>query len=372
MKQIGVFLYPERSTNDYMLSSNGTVIFHPLSAYVEFKRNSIWYLKVEFPIADLHGKELPNEAIFKVDLTYAKNQFFRMIYKKIDRKKNTYTCYCNHVFFDSQKEVIVFDKRSINTNWSGAINTANTIISECSPRNPYHVYGEINGQTTTAYWEDYNLIQCLFGTEDNTLINRWEDDVKQYHPTAMFDNFNCYFGDGEKYPDAMKPKNIYFSTSSEIEDNSLTETMENTVTGIIPKAYNGYMLPNHEIVKSSKYDQYKIHRIEFRKYDDIKLKEDASEDEKDTAYDTMDQVYTALREAANKDLALEDVPEKTYKLKPVDLPQYKNQRKIIKTNDYIVLVDEKTGVSETKFYIESYKFDLIKETTDSIEVSELR
>lgn len=87
MKQIGVFLYPERSTNDYMLSSNGTVIFHPLSAYVEFKRNSIWYLKVEFPIADLHGKELPNEAIFKVDLTYAKNQFFRMIYKKIDRKK---------------------------------------------------------------------------------------------------------------------------------------------------------------------------------------------------------------------------------------------------------------------------------------------
>ena len=363
---ISVFLHPDRANLSYMLSSNGTVIKNPLSAYVIYERNGIWYLQLEFPISEVHGKEIPNEAVFKVDLGFIDKQLFRLLYVIKNKKKKTYTCYCNHVFFDAQKEVVVFDKRSIKTNWTGAVNTLNTIISESSPKNPYHVYGRLNGQTTTAYWEKYNLLECMFGDDDNTLVNRWMTDMQNYHPIAMYDNFNCYFGDMSNYPQALKPKNIYFSAQSELTDNQETISTETTITGIIPQAYNGYMLPNHEIVKSSKWDSYKIHRIEFRSYDDIKLKEDASDDEQDIAYDNLTQVYAALRERANEELAKESNPTTTYGIKPIELPNYKP--KVIKPNDTIYLVDELTGKSSQSFQLNSYKWNLITNYAEDIEV----
>ena len=58
--------------------------------------------------------------------------------------------------------------------------------------------------------------------------------------------------------------------------------MGNVVTGIIPKAYNGRLLPNNEIVKASNWDTDEIHRIDVKEYADIKLTVDDSEAKKTT------------------------------------------------------------------------------------------
>lgn len=367
MKQVGVFLHTSRADLDYMLASNGNVIVHPTEATIEYNRNGIWYLKITFPMSDIHNNEIPNEAMFKVNLPFADSQLFQTIYITQDKVARTYTCYCNQVFFDCQKEVVVFDNRTINSNWTGAIDTANEIIGENTAKNSYHIYGQLDGQTTTAYWVDYNLIECIFGTGDNSLVNRWTSDMSTYHPCAMFNNYDCYFGDSQYYPDYLKPTTQYIPKEC-MTKREKTVSMENVTTAIVPKSYNGHMLPNHEIVKSSLWDSYRIHRIEFKTYEDIKLKDDASDDEKDTAYSTLAELYVALRNVAKQDLESLMNPVTTYSVNLVNSSVSTNLRKDIKLNDTIKAIDDTGELTGLEFYIEKMTYNLVTEYAESLEI----
>ena len=42
--------------------------------------------------------------------------------------------------------------------------------------------------------------------------------------------------------------NDFFISNKEMSEYTQKKSMENVVTGIIPKAYNGRILPNHEII----------------------------------------------------------------------------------------------------------------------------
>lgn len=257
--------------SDGFTKNGDIVIANPLSADVYMVRNNVWYLKIEFPKNDLHGLKMTNEALFKVDLNFAKGQKFRVVYHKFNKLKETITCYATHVFFDSQNEVYVYDNRTYDGTWDGAINTANSIITKAKPKSPYVVHGKSDsGETNNCYWEQYNLIQCLFGDRDNSLINRWKDTSDDEYTTAMFDNYDCYFGDNIYYPSKLKRNDIYLYSNSIVMDYTKTITMEDVITGIIPKGYDGIMLPNDEIVQGSLWDKYKIHRIQIIEYSDVK------------------------------------------------------------------------------------------------------
>ena len=373
MKQISLFLTPRSAS--YMLERNGDVIINPIEATVDMSRNAIWYLDIKFFKSDLLGMDITNECVFRTDLNYIQNQLFRCLYWEIDRLTDTIHCYASHVFFDSQKEVITYDKRAVTKTWAKAIEEVNKMVTQSGAVCPYRVYGQSKDDSVTetenAYWIKYNLIQTLWGSEDNTMVNRW-NACELNHYTSMLDNYNCYFGDGSYYPDNLKPQTIRLTVERRVLEYLRKESMEKVVTGIVPQAYNGRKLPNSEIVKSSKWNEYQIHRIDFKSYDKIKFKDDVSGSEVDgKVYNTLAQLQNALREAARTDLKRLDKPEVKYTLKLADISRYDDvnvtELKLIKLNDLIQIHDAKNEKNLIQLWIEKMKYDLINEQVTEIE-----
>lgn len=515
---ISLFCQTQKLSYEYMLEHNGNVIIkHPIEAYVNMTRNEIWYLTITFPKSDLLGFEIANESIFKVDLNFEKNQFFRAIYKKYNKENDTYTVYANHVFFDAQKEVFIFDNRTVKSTWDGAIDNLNSIIKLSGSEHPYKVYGhnlynnyenidpedglivyfrnaqnnnfaldvpsasetantqlqmytknqtaaqtfmlkkvgdfrgnsvygilslcscrwlsnsggkvvlgslsampstndekwifyktdngyeiapytsiyygiypsstnisngnsiivydrgtgttgnackwymESADSTTTAYWQRYNIIQCMFGTEDNCLINRWKEcDVHRY--TAMFDNYNCYFGSDKWYPSSLKPVDIQVN-SKQLTNYAKKISMEKVVTGLIPKAYNGRILPNNEIVKSEMWNKYFLHRIEVKEYSDIKLMADDTEASKETlgVFENESTLQMYLRVVSQRDLKdSERLQYPTTETTCTFEDLFGNDNvysETIKLND---VIHADVGNNQTEiFYIDELTYDLI-------------
>lgn len=141
----------------------------------------------------------------------------------------------------------------------------------------------------SAYWVRYNLIQCMFGSDDNSMVNRWPE-CETHRYVAMLNNYACYFGNPSSYANELKPSE-YFISNRELSEYTKKKSMENVVTGIIPKAYNGRILPNNEIVKSSKWNTGEIHRIEVKEYSDIVLQSDKSSEAKAISTEDINKIW---------------------------------------------------------------------------------
>lgn len=545
---IHLFFSQKNTTYEEMISQNGDVILkHVISAKAVFEKNSTWYVEIEFPKSDLLGMEITDESVIKVDLNFEKNQLYRIVYPKYKKSTDTYVVYATHVFFDSQKEVFVFDDRTVSGTWDDAIKTCNDIISNSSAKYPYQVLGhrwydnpgyiepedgaivnfinlsptsgtyfaldshtnseagqqiiayethlkrkaqtymlkkldDVNGyecfgilalgsmrwicrwgatdssgttvyttdraleppaasynnaqfywtfyknkdcseelgantykicrptninfniylaesnqitngskaiiyrhgisnlahcltyrivdidSTQTAYWVRYNLIECIFGSEDNSMINRWPEADKHRY-IAMFDNYNCYFGRSDYYIESLQPKD-YFISNREIVEYTKKKSMENVVTGIIPKAYNGRILPNNEIVKSDKWDINEIHRIEVKEYSDIILQADKSDS---SLYDIgtfidEDTMQYYMRLQAKKTLEEElQEPQTETSVTFEDLfnSNVPNANKL-KLND-IIYIETEDGNRE-KFLINKLTYNLVTELPEDIDL----
>lgn len=522
---IHLFFSRKKTTYAQMKERNGDVILkHCVSAKAVFERNSVWYVEIEFPKSDLMGMEISDESVFKVDINFEEPQLYRLVYPKYKKQSDTYTCYATHVFFDSQKEVFVFDDRTMSGTWEDAIHTANDIITNSRPNYPYKIYGHgeyvdyanINAEdekivyfrnvqnsgycldvpsasedasvqlqtyqrnrtsaqtfmlkkvgsdrygyiygilslcscrwlkldsekvvlgslyddppdssekwwfinngssyeispymniyygiypsstsidngssvivadrgtaevgnackwmiedvdsTQTAYWVRYNLIQCLFGTEDNSMINRWPE-CESNRFVAMFNNYDCYFGNSDYYASYLKP-NDFFISNKEMSEYTKKKSMENVVTGIIPKAYNGRILPNNEIVKASNWYTDEIHRIDVKEYSDIKLKEDDSEAKKTTlgVFANETNLRSYLRIQAKKSLEKElQKPKTETSIKFEELfSSNVPDAQAMKLND-LIYVETEFGKRE-RFYLNKLTYNLITELPEDLDL----
>ncbi len=545
---IHLFFSQKKTTYQEMISQNGDVILkHVISAKAVFEKNSTWYVEIEFPRSDLLGMDITDESVIKVDLNFENNQLYRIVYPKYKKSTDTYVVYATHVFFDSQKEVFVFDDRTVSGTWDEAIKTCNDIISNSSANYPYQVLGhrwyddpgyiepkdgavvnlinlsptsgtyfaldchtssessqqiiayethlkrkaqtymlkkldDLNGyecygilalgnmrwlcrygdtdsndkavyatdrtlepqpasylnaqfywtfyknksyteklgrnvykicrptniayniyvgepgkignasnaiiyghginnesdyltyrivdidSTQTAYWVRYNLIECIFGSEDNSMINRWPE-AEEHRYIAMFDNYNCYFGRPDYYNENLQPSE-YFISNREITEYTKKKSMENVVTGLIPKAYNGRILPNHEIVKSDRWDIDEIHRIEVEEYSDICLIADASDKTKSDlgAFTNEENMQMYLRLQAKKTLENElQEPQTETSVTFEDLfnSNVPNANKL-KLND-VIYIETESGTRE-RFLINKLTYNLITELPEDIDL----
>ncbi len=519
---IHLFFSNKKTTYEQMLNRNGDVIIkHAISAKAIFERNTTWYIEIEFPKSELLGMEITDESVFKVDFNFEKNQLYRIVYPKYQKSSDTYICYATHVFLDAQKEAFVFDDRTMDGNWTKAIQTCNDIIKDSSTKFKYVVHGttwqedyctpqdnmmvyfknmdnqslsidipnasedvntqsqlysynktsaqtfllkkcdKVNGYQTwgilalcscrwlaynssnnivqgsmgtspasnekwvflpnngtykiccanninmnfypiggaksgaqlmiynhgftdmasvlrwnivdaesikTAYWVRYNLIQCMFGSDDNSMINRWPECEKHRY-VAMLNNYDCYFGNPNNYSNELKP-NEYFISNRELSEYTKKKSYENVVTGIIPKAYNGRILPNHEIVKSSKWDVGEIHRIEVQEYSDVILQADNSDSKKTTlgVFTNEANLQAYLRVQAHKTLETElqePTTETSITFEELFTSNTPNANRL-KLND-IIYVETEMG-ERNKFYINKLTYNLITELPEDMDL----
>jgi hypothetical protein len=222
--------------------------------------------------------------------------------------------------------------------------------------------------TQTAYWVRYNLIQCLFGEEDNSMMNRWPE-CESNRFVAMFNNYDCYFGNSNYYASGLKP-NEFFISNKEMSEYTKKKSMEDVVTGIIPKAYNGRILPNNEIVKASNWYTDEIHRIDVKEYSNIKLMEDDSEAKKTTlgVFRNEANLISYLRIQAKKSLEKElQKPKTETSIKFEELfSSNVPDAQTLKLNDSIY-VETEFGKRE-KFYLNKLTYNLITELPEDLDL----
>lgn len=154
MASIHLFFEGKGTSYEELMTRNGDVIISKaIRSSVKLSRNGIWYLTVKFPESLLNGRKLTSESVFRTDIGFIRNQLFRMLYPKYNKKEKTYECYCNHIFFDAKYECMPIDKthKCNNTDetpynerwsWDRAIQEINTIAEYCKA-NPgrYKVIG---------------------------------------------------------------------------------------------------------------------------------------------------------------------------------------------------------------------------------------
>lgn len=252
-------LYNPTNT-DY--TRNGDMTLTPTSAQVHVILNGAWEASLEHPIdADGRWKYIAEDAVVKMP-SFNGEQLFRI--KQTEKKDSGVSAVLEPIFYDSMDDCFLTDVRPTNKNGQEALDLMTASNSKYS--------GSSNiKKASTAYYEYKNLMEAINGDDDNSFINRWGGEI-------LFDNFNVVINDraGGDY-------GVELRYGKNIPQDGLTETVDTreVVTRIYPKAYNGHKLSGGGYVDSSLINSYPTVRTATMTFEEVKLAEDASEDDAD-------------------------------------------------------------------------------------------
>lgn len=250
-------LYNPTNT-DY--TRNGDMTLMPTSAQVHVILNGAWEASLEHHIdADGRWKYITEDAVIKMP-SFNGEQLFRV--KQTEKKDSGVSAVLEPIFYDSMDDCFLTDIRPTNKNGQEALDLMT------APNSKYSGSSNIK-KASTAYYEYKNLMEAINGDDDNSFINRWGGEI-------LFDNFNVIINDraGGDY-------GVELRYGKNIPQDGLTETVDTreVVTRIYPKAYNGYKLSGNGYVDSSLANSYPTIRTATMTFEDVKLSEDASEDD---------------------------------------------------------------------------------------------
>lgn len=246
------------ANTDY--TRNGDMTLMPTSAQVHVILNGAWEATLEHPIdADGRWKYITEDAVIKMP-SFNGEQLFRI--KQTEKKDSGVSAVLEPIFYDSMDDCFLTDIRPTNKNGQEALDLMT------APNSKYSGSSNIK-KASTAYYEYKNLMEAINGDDDNSFINRWGGEI-------LFDNFNVIINDraGGDY-------GVELRYGKNIPQDGLTETVDTreVVTRIYPKAYNGHKLSGGGYVDSSLINSYPTIRTATMTFEDVKLSEDASEDD---------------------------------------------------------------------------------------------
>lgn len=281
---------------------NGDHTLHPTSCELSMEINGTWEITLNNPIDKDLNETLVENAILSVNTPIGKKQLF--IVNDINKTDTNITANAVPIFFSSDH--YLFDMRAVNKNGQETMdvlfqNSEYTGHSDIETRN-------------TAYFEEMNLIKALNGNQDNSFISRWGGE-------ALYKNYDVYINKRIGVDNGFRAEFGLNMTGVNVAVD-----MAQVITRIRPKAYNGYMLPSNETVDSPNISNYYPRKFPpvVREYNDIKLKEDAFEDDEAngvTICNNLDELYVALRERAMAEFTENhvDMPAMTYNISIADV-----------------------------------------------------
>ncbi len=250
-------LYNPANT-DY--TRNGDMTLTPTSAQVHVILNGAWEASLEHPIdADERWKYITEDAVVKMP-SFNGEQLFRI--KQTEKKDSGVSAVLEPIFYDSMDDCFLTDVRPTNKSGQEALDLMT------APNSKYSGSSNIE-KVSTAYYEYKNLMEAINGDDDNSFINRWGGEI-------LFDNYSVIINDrvGGDY-------GVELRYGKNIPQDGLTETVDTreVVTRIYPKAYNGHKLSGSGYADSSLINSYPTVRTATMTFEDVKLAEDASEDD---------------------------------------------------------------------------------------------
>jgi len=336
--------------NNHNYDFNGDFELDPITCELTMELNGAWSLEMSHPV-DERMNSIVENAVISVDTPIGQRQLFRITEKEKDDEM--IRIYASPIFLDCANNCMLLDCRPTNKTGQQALDimTDGTI---------YKGYSDII-DSNTAYYIYKNLAEAICSDDENSFLNRWGGEI-------LYKNFDIYINRRIGTDRGMHAEFGYNLTGISEKVN-----MENVVTQIIPKAYNGYTLPKNEVVDSPNLSKYPIVYTKIIEYSDIKLQEDCSDNE--VGYKTLNDLYKALREAARKEFENGiDKPLINYDVSIVDLAQtdaYKNYEMLVKVSlgDTVHCRHKRLDI-ETDARVIKIVFDCITQSITSLTLGE--
>ena len=344
---MAIMLYKASNTNFTM---NGDYTLQPLSCLATFNLNDTWQLDIDIPEGN---EDFVVGAVISVDTPYGKKQLYRIY--SVDRNMDQAIATAYPIFMDAKNDCFLWDVRPTNKNGQDALNAM------LASNQKYTAQSNI-ATMSTAYYVQKNFIEALNGDDENAFLKRWGGEV-------AYQNYNIIVNDHIGSDNGLRVE-FGFNLTGLQEQVDMT----NVVTRIIPKAYNGYTLPNNETVDSPLINNYPIVYTKVVEYTDVKLASDASEDDQENGTiicQTMDDLYAALRQKANSDFADGiDLPSITYDVDMVDLSKtdmYADYADLlsVQLGDTAHIKNKRMNI-ETTARVITLVYDCITQKTDSL------
>ena len=344
-------IYKPDNTNFNM---NGDAVLHPLSCYVDLNLNGSWTLEIK-NIVDENIELFVKEAVIAAPTPYGEKQFFRVY--DVEKGNEQVKCLARPIFLDARYDCFIVDVRPTNKTGQDALNDI------LSPNSKYSAESNIT-KVSTAYYQMKNAIRAINGDDENSFISRWGGEI-------VYDNFkiivNERIGSSDKNIRCKRGLN-QLGIKERIQSN-------NVITRIIPKGYNGRILPNNETIDSERINAYPYAKVDVFEYDDIKLNTDENIMDGDEVYANIDELYQALRNRAKKeyDVNQVDIPEISYDVEMIDqynLDEYKVFKQVMacQLGDDLIIDDEKLKINNIKARIIGLKYNCITRNNESLTI----
>lgn len=278
-----------------------------IESYTEWVDNGKWIFESKFKIDHDKSDKILNECILQLP-TEKGLQPFRI--KNIDKENKKYIIVTGHHEGFEFNNNFILDTYIEEKSGRAAIAQiqANTVITS-----RFTLSSDIDIQSSSRMVRK-NGMDALIGDDENSFINRWGGHlVLNNHNIAM----NSEIGEDRDVLIAAGKNITYFKG---------TINTEEVVTGICAESYDGILLPEN-IYYSPLADNYPEKHIQKIKFDDIKYKYSEHSDGEE-GYETLDEVYKALREACDDlfNVSNIDKPKCTIRVNIVELTktdQYK-------------------------------------------------
>lgn len=344
-------VYDKNNTN---YENNGLII-QPLSCVLNIELNGEWKLTTEVLYTEDTKTAVVPDSVIMVDTPTAKKQRYRIYETEIDDTDMTITATASPIFLDATGAAFLVDTRPTNKNGQQALDimTAGTVYSGQS---------DIT-DLKTAYYIRKNLVEAISSDDDNSFLNVWGGEI-------VYDNEKIVIN---------KRAGGDYGVRAEFGHNltglQATEDFTDIVTRIVPEAYNGYTLPgNTPWVDSPLIDDYAVPHTKVIQYQDIKLAEDAQEDEENvTICDTLQDLYDELEKRAEAEFeAGIDKPAVNYKCDMVELSKYEEYKDFeglvsVWIGDTVHCSNRNVGIKVDAICIK-LSYDCIREEVTSVEL----
>lgn len=306
-------IYKKENVN---YNRNGDLVPDTISAESTISLNGDWEMELTVPLTDENVEVVTDYAVVKVRQPEAAEDQLWYIYKT-ERTDDEITAYARPVFMQAAEDCILLDVRPTGKTGQQALDIM------CGQNQKYSGESDIT-TAATAYYQNKNLIEAIQGDEENAFLNRWGGEI-------LYNNYQVIINErvgGDYGVRAEMGYNI-----AGIEESVDTQEV---VTRIFPIGFNGRMLTGATPYADSKnISKYPFIHSKFSKYEDIKYVGDVErEEEKEEAYQTIEEFEEALRERAQSEFSAgADIPAITYNVDFLELSEtqeYKNLKSLLK------------------------------------------
>lgn len=280
------------SNTDY--THNGDCVLMPTRCDITAEINGAWSLQLEHPIDDDgRWRYIEENAVLKVP-TWMVNKLQRYRIREVDKTDTMITATAYPVFFDSRDDAYIFDIRISNKTGQQAL----TQLLTAAPAK-YSASSDLIGRQSEVF-QNCNLLKAITGP----FHDRWGGEIL-YDNNAVVVNQTI----GGDY-------GVTVEYGKNITGVNYTVDTTDMATRIIPYAYNGRQMSGASPwVDSSLVATYPKVFIRAMQFDDIKLAEDASDE------DLTDDSITVCQTQADLDTALTAAVNRQYSVENLDKPK---------------------------------------------------